>query len=145
MVINWDSFTPISSLGGGILIGIAALILMMTTGRVMGVSGILSGLFSVGETKLWRLAFLGGTALAPLLIATITGTPIASELVSHGWLLYGAAFLVGIGTALGSGCTSGHGICGLARFSGRSLAAVITFMVMAVITVYIIRHSGLGA
>ena len=144
MLINWDSFTPISSLGGGILVGIAALILMMTTGRVMGVSGILSGLFSVGETKLWRLAFLGGTALAPLLIATITGTPIASELVSDGWLLYGAAFLVGIGTALGSGCTSGHGICGLARFSGRSLVAVITFMVMAVITVYIIRHSGLG-
>ena len=144
MLINWDSFTPISSLGGGILVGIAALILMMTTGRVMGVSGILSGLFSVGETKLWRLAFLGGTALAPLLIATITGTPIASELVSHGWLLYGAAFLVGIGTVLGSGCTSGHGICGLARFSGRSLVAVITFMVMAVITVYIIRHSGLG-
>ena len=144
MVINWDSFTPISSLGGGILVGIAALILMMTTGRVMGVSGILSGLFSVGETKLWRLAFLGGTALAPWLIVTITGTPIASELVSDGWLLYGAAFLVGIGTALGSGCTSGHGICGLARFSGRSLVAVITFMVMAVITVYIIRHSGLG-
>ena len=144
MIINWDGFTPISSLGGGILIGIAALILMMTTGRVMGVSGILSGLFSVGETKLWRLAFLGGTALAPLLIATITGTPVASELVSHGWLLYGAAFLVGIGTALGSGCTSGHGICGLARFSGRSLAAVITFMTMAVFTVYIIRHSGLG-
>ena len=144
MIINWDSFTPIPSLGGGILIGIAALILMMTTGRVMGVSGILSGLFSVGETKLWRLAFLGGTALAPLLIVTITGTPIASELVSDGWLLYGAAFLVGIGTALGSGCTSGHGICGLARFSGRSLVAVITFMVMAVITVYIIRHSGLG-
>ena len=144
MIINWDSFTPISSLGGGILIGIAALILMMTTGRVMGVSGILSGLFSVGETKLWRLAFLGGTALAPLLIVTITGTPIASELVSDGWLLYGAAFLVGIGTALGSGCTSGHGICGLARFSRRSLVAVITFMVMAVITVYIIRHSGLG-
>ena len=144
MLINWDSFTPISSLGGGILVGIAALILMMTTGRVMGVSGILSGLFSVGETKLWRLAFLGGTALAPWLIVTITGTPIASELVSDGWLLYGAAFLVGIGTALGSGCTSGHGICGLARFSGRSLVAVITFMVMAVITVYIIRHSGLG-
>lgn len=144
MLINWDSFTPISSLGGGILVGIAALILMMTTGRVMGVSGILSGLFSVGETKLWRLAFLGGTALAPWLIVTITGTPIASELVSDGWLLYGAAFLVGIGTVLGSGCTSGHGICGLARFSGRSLVAVITFMVMAVITVYIIRHSGLG-
>jgi len=145
MIINWDSFTPIASLGGGILIGIAALMLMITSGRVMGVSGILSGLFSADDTKLWRLAFLGGTLIGPLLIVTITGTPIASELVSDGWLLYGAAFLVGIGTALGSGCTSGHGICGLARFSGRSLAAVITFMVMAVFTVYIIRHSGLGA
>ena len=119
MIINWDSFTPLASLGGGILIGIAALFLMMTTGRVMGVSGILSGLFSAGEPKLWRLAFLGGTLLGPLLIYTITGTPIASEMVSDGWLFYGAAFLVGIGTALGSGCTSGHGICGLARFSGR--------------------------
>lgn len=145
MIINWDSFTPIASLGGGILIGIAALILMITTGRVMGVSGILSGLFSADETKWWRLAFLGGTIIGPLLIVTITGTSIASELVSDGWLLYGAAFFVGIGTALSSGCTSGHGICGLARFSGRSLAAVITFMVMAVITVYIIRHSGLAA
>jgi uncharacterized membrane protein YedE/YeeE len=144
MIINWDSFTPLASLGGGILIGIAALFLMMTTGRVMGVSGILSGLFSAGEAKLWRLAFLGGTLLGPLLIYTITGTPIASEMVSDGWFFYGAAFLVGVGTVLGSGCTSGHGICGLARFSGRSLVAVITFMTMAVITVYIIRHSGFG-
>ena len=110
----------------------------------MGVSGILSGLFSACEPKLWRLAFLGGTLLGPLLIYTITGTPIASEMVSDGWLFYGAAFLVGVGTALGSGCTSGHGICGLARLSGRSLVAVITFMTMAVITVYVIRHSGLG-
>ena len=102
MIINWDSFTPIASLGGGILIGIAALMLMITSGRVVGVSGILSGLFSADDTKLWRLAFLGGTLIGPLLIVTITGTPIASELVSDGWLLYGAAFLVGIGTALGS-------------------------------------------
>ena len=144
MIINWDHFTPLASLGGGILIGIAALLLMMTTGRVMGVSGILSGLFNAGEPKLWRLAFLGGTLLGPLLIYTITGTPIASEMISDGWLFYGGAFLVGVGAALGSGCTSGHGICGLARFSGRSLAAVITFMTMAVITVYVIRHSGLG-
>ena len=140
MQINWTEFTPVLSLAGGMLIGAAALLLMMANGRVMGVSGILGGLLGSSDTKGWRLAFLAGAIAAPLLLVQTGVFEINVQPVASGILLYGAAFLVGLGTAIGSGCTSGHGICGLSRLSLRSLAAVCTFMVTAMITVFVLRH-----
>jgi len=140
MQINWTEFTPVLSLAGGMLIGAAALLLMMANGRVMGVSGILGGLLGSSDTKGWRLAFLTGAVAAPLLLVQTGVFEINVQPVASGILLYGAAFLVGLATAVGSGCTSGHGICGLSRLSLRSLAAVCTFMVTAMITVFVLRH-----
>jgi len=142
MTIDWMAFTPWMSFLGGVLIGGAALFLMITKGRVMGASGILSGLLAPagGREIAWRLAFVVGTLLGPVLLVAWTGVPIAFTAVAEGWQLYLAALLVGIGAAISSGCTSGHGICGLSRLSLRSMAAVGTFMVTAIATVFIIRH-----
>ena len=124
------------------MIGVAALFLMLLNGRVMGMSGILSGLLAKQPDWAWRLAFVIGVIVGPLLFIGLTGAPVERQAVMSGPLLYVAAFLVGLGTAVGSGCTSGHGICGLSRFSLRSLAAVMAFMVSAVITVALIRFLG---
>lgn len=140
MQINWTEFTPLLSLAGGMLIGAAALLLMVANGRVMGVSGILGGLFSSSDGKAWRLAFILGAVGAPVLLVQSGIFEIAVQPVASGLLLYCAAFLVGLGTAIGSGCTSGHGICGLSRLSIRSFAAVMTFMMTAVVTVFVLRH-----
>ena len=140
MQINWVEFTPFLSLTGGLLIGAAALLLMVANGRVMGVSGILGGLLGASGAKGWRVAFLLGAVAAPLLLLQTGLLEIDIEPVASGLWLYGAAFLVGLGTAIGSGCTSGHGICGLSRLSLRSFAAVCTFMATAVITVFVLRH-----
>lgn len=140
MQINWSEFTPLLSLTGGMLIGAAALLLMLANGRVMGVSGILGGLLGPSERKGWRLAFLVGAVAAPLLLVQSGLFVIEIRPVASGLLLYGAAFLVGVGTAIGSGCTSGHGICGLSRLSLRSFAAVGTFMMTAMSTVFVLRH-----
>ena len=140
MQINWVEFTPFLSLTGGLLIGAAALLLMVANGRVMGVSGILGGLLGASGAKGWRVAFLLGAVAAPLLLLQTGLLAIDIEPVASGLWLYGAAFLVGLGTAIGSGCTSGHGICGLSRLSLRSFAAVCTFMATAVITVFVLRH-----
>ena len=140
MQINWTEFTPLLSLTGGILIGAAALLLMVANGRVMGVSSILGGLFNASDNKSWRLAFIIGAVGAPVLLVQSGLFQITVEPVASGLLLYSAAFLVGLGTAIGSGCTSGHGICGLSRLSLRSFAAVLTFMATAVITVFVLRH-----
>ena len=143
MTINWTDFTPYASFGGGVLIGLAALILMLAKGRVMGVSGILAGLLSrpTSTDWSWRLVFVIGTLLGPLLLVALRGgTGIEVVQVAEGGQLLLAAFLVGLGTAIGSGCTSGHGICGLARFSLRSLAAVITFVATGVATVFVTLH-----
>lgn len=140
MQINWVEFTPFLSLTGGLLIGAAALLLMVANGRVMGVSGILGGLLGASGAKGWRVAFLLGAVAAPLLLLQTGLFEIDIEPVASGLWLYGAAFLVGLGTAIGSGCTSGHGICGLSRLSLRSFAAVCTFMATAVITVFVLRH-----
>ena len=143
MVINWADFTPFASFGGGALIGLAALILMLAKGRVMGVSGILAGLLSrpSGVDWSWRLVFVIGTLLGPLLLVALRGgTEIEAVQIAEGGQLWLAAFLVGLGTAIGSGCTSGHGICGLARFSLRSLAAVMTFVGTGVATVFVTLH-----
>ena len=142
MEIAWAEFTPAASFAGGAMIGVAALFLMLLNGRVMGMSGILSGLLVKRPDWAWRLAFVIGVIVGPLLFIGLTGAPIERQAVMSGPLLYVAAFLVGLGTAVGSGCTSGHGICGLSRFSLRSLAAVMAFMVSAVITVALVRFLG---
>ena len=142
MEIAWAEFTPVASFAGGAMIGVAALFLMLLNGRVMGMSGILSGLLVKRPDWAWRLAFVIGVIVGPFLFMGLTGAPVERQAVMSGPLLYVAAFLVGLGTAVGSGCTSGHGICGLSRFSLRSLAAVMVFMVSAVITVALIRFLG---
>ena len=140
MQINWAEFTPILSLLGGMLIGGAALLLMLANGRVMGVSSILGGLLGMAEPKNWRLAFIAGAILAPIFLVQSGLYDIPVQRVANGATLYIAAFLVGLGTAIGSGCTSGHGICGLSRLSARSFVAVAIFITTATITVYIFRH-----
>ena len=124
------------------MIGLAALLLMLLNGRVMGMSGILSGLLVKRLDWPWRLAFVIGVIVGPFIFMAITGAPIERQTVMSGSLVYFAAFLVGLGTAIGSGCTSGHGICGLSRLSLRSFAAVMSFMVSAVIAVALVRFLG---
>ena len=142
MEIAWAEFTPAASFAGGAIIGIAALFLMLLNGRVMGMSGIVSSLLITRPDWAWRLAFVIGVIVGPLLFMGLTGAPVERQAVMSGPLLYVAAFLVGLGTSVGSGCTSGHGICGLSRFSLRSLAAVMAFMTCAVITVALLRLLG---
>lgn len=133
-------FTPFQSLFGGALIGLAAVLLMALHGRVAGMTGILSGVIPpLAADWQWRAAFLVGAIIAPL-VYRLTGGTIAFDVpVSTGALIIGG-LLVGIGVHFGNGCPSGHGICGLARFSPRSLAAVLIFMATAFMTVYLTRH-----
>ncbi|MEK9574060.1 MAG: YeeE/YedE family protein [Candidatus Puniceispirillaceae bacterium] len=142
MTINWMEFTPLMSFVGGLLIGAAALILMVTKGRVMGISGILAGMIPATSSFefLWRLAFVAGVIAGPLLLVHFDLYVINVVSVADGAMLYLAALLVGVGTAIGSGCTSGHGICGLARLSPRSFAAVMVFVLAGVVTVTVLRH-----
>jgi len=142
MTINWMEFTPLMSFIGGLLIGAAALILMVTKGRVMGVSGILAGMIPPSSSFefLWRLAFVAGVIAGPLLLVHFDLYVINVVSVADGAMLYLAALLVGVGTAIGSGCTSGHGICGLARLSPRSFAAVMVFVLALGVTVTVLRH-----
>jgi uncharacterized protein len=133
-------FTPVASLVGGLLIGLAAALLMATQGRVAGVSGALGGLLThkVGEQG-WRAAFVGGLLAGGLLCALWMPGQFVQATTSPTALI-AAGLLVGVGTRLGNGCTSGHGVCGLARGSGRSLAAVLMFMATGAATVFITRH-----
>ena len=146
MVIDFDSFTPLASLVGGVMIGVAALLLMLTHGRVMGVSGILGGILgglmapSDRSDISWRVLFVIGVLAGPFLVMALTGAPVERASVASGFTLPIAGFLVGLGTAIGAGCTSGHGICGLARLSVRSAVAVGMFMATAIVTVYVVRH-----
>ena len=147
MTVDWLAFTPVSALIGGCLIGFAAALLMAANGRIMGASGILAGLIvptkaGTGdeEYKSWRWLFIAGTVIGPLLVWLAGGKAIEIQPVASSWMLPATGLLVGFGAALGSGCTSGHGICGLARLSFRSLVAVLSFMASGLITVYLIRH-----
>lgn len=131
-------FTPISALAGGALIGLASVWLLAANGRIAGVSGILHGLFSPPDTK-WRTLFLSGLLLAGLAwqaagmpVPLRTGFPL-------GWVA-AAGLLVGFGTRMGGGCTSGHGVCGLGRLSARSLVAVVVFMAAGMAATYVMRH-----
>ena len=135
------NFTPVSAAIGGALIGLAVVLLMLSTGRIAGMSGIFSGLLNLrGEDKGWRIAFLAGLILTPM-IAGLIGYGVSPPKLPSNWLvIVFAGLLVGFGTRLGGGCTSGHGICGIARLSPRSIAATIVFMVVAIVTVAVTRH-----
>jgi uncharacterized membrane protein YedE/YeeE len=138
------NFTPISAAIGGALIGLAAALLMLLTGRVAGISGIFAGLFSPGlGDKGWRLAFLGGLILAPLAAGVAGYAMPAPQMPTNLVVIIAGGLLVGFGARLGGGCTSGHGICGVARFSVRSVVATVIFMAAAVAVVAIMRH-GMG-
>ena len=135
-------FTPLQSLSGGALIGLAAILLMASTGRIMGATGILAGLFSSASFKdwSWRAAVVVGMISGPLAYSfLIGGFPPVQVPVSITMLLAGG-FLVGVGVIYGGGCTSGHGVCGMARLSPRSIAATLTFMAATGLTVYVVRH-----
>lgn len=144
MNIDWVNFTPISAAIGGVLIGIAAAILLIFNGRIAGISGILGGILkpTKGDTA-WKIAFILGMVISPMLFVWFAYMPEVNIAASTPVLIL-AGLLVGFGTRLGSGCTSGHGICGMARFSRRSVVAVLIFMVVAFATVAISHHFGLG-
>lgn len=133
-------FTPFQSLIGGVLIGLSAVLLMAFHGRAAGMTGILTGIIPPAASDWsWRAAFLAGAIVAPVLYLAAGGVIPFEVPVSTGALILGG-LLVGIGVHFGNGCPSGHGICGLARFSRRSLAAVLTFMLTAFATVFVARH-----
>ncbi|KAK51637.1 YeeE/YedE family protein [Bordetella bronchiseptica] len=139
MTIDWTAFTPWSSLGGGMLIGAAAAWLMLGAGRIAGISGILAGLLPPRAGAAWRMWFLAGLLAAPWLYRVFEPMP-AVRIEAGALQLVLAGLLVGVGTRYGSGCTSGHGVCGLARGSRRSLAAVLAFMATGFATVFVLRH-----
>ncbi len=144
MTIDWEHFTPWASLGGGVLLGIASALFVLLNGRILGISGIVGGLLAprMGDIG-WRLAFLLGMGAAPFVFAAVMPPELlpvvridASEPV-----VALAGVLVGIGTRYGSGCTSGHGVCGLSRLSPRSLVATLSFMAAGFAIVYLLRHA----
>lgn len=138
-IIDWVNFTPINSLLGGIFIGIAATILLLANGRIMGISGILGDiiLFKEKDQISWRIVFVIGVIIGPFLYLMIF-QDLKSEMVADRILLIQAGLLVGLGTSIGSGCTSGHGICGISRLSIRSIVATFIYVVSGVVTVYFI-------
>lgn len=135
-------FTPLASLLGGLLIGSAAVLMMAFTGRVAGVSGFVSRLLPpcAGEQPMLHLGFVAGLILAAPFYAFVTGSEVVHEVTANSALLITGGLLVGFGSVLGSGCTSGHGVCGTARLSPRSLVATAVFMATGVATVFIMRH-----
>lgn len=142
-----EGFTPVSALIGGALIGLAATMLYAATGRIAGVSGIAGGLLRSGAFRAfggtdaaWRLLFLAGLVIGAGLTALIAGVPPGLRIEASWPALVLGGLLVGYGTQLGRGCTSGHGVCGIARFSPRSIAATLVFMATAMVTVFVERH-----
>ncbi|MGB3387335.1 MAG: YeeE/YedE family protein [Pseudaminobacter sp.] len=135
-------FTPVASLIGGILIGLSAVLLMILEGRIAGISGIASRLLPPYRKGgvLPRLGFVVGLVAAPLLVVAATGVPVEQTVSSNLPLMLIAGLLVGFGSVYGGGCTSGHGVCGLARLSPRSLVATLVFMAVAIATVFVVRH-----
>ncbi|HEY3487048.1 MAG TPA: YeeE/YedE family protein [Gammaproteobacteria bacterium] len=140
MTIDWINFTPWLSLTGGLLIGFAAVVFLLFNGRIAGISGILGGLFEFPKGDIgWRAAFLFGLLISPLLYRVLIEPPVIKVETNVGWLII-AGILVGFGTRLGSGCTSGHGVCGLSLGSRRSIVATAVFMIAGMGTVYMVRH-----
>lgn len=146
ITINWSEFTPYSALAGGALVGLAAAILAVFNGRILGVSGIVSQLLNGGsppkEHYRWRLLFIFGMLLAPMFYRAVAFIPPVEDNASIYQLVI-AGLLVGVGTRLGSGCTSGHGVCGLGRLSVRSLVATLSFMLAGALACYYFLH-GMG-
>ena len=140
MSVDWNAFTPWSALAGGVLIGIAAAMFALLNGRIAGISGVIGGLLkpTPGDVA-WRAAFVVGLLSAPLVYSLFAVLPKPQIAAPSGALVL-AGLLVGLGTRYGSGCTSGHGVCGLSRLSPRSLVATATFMGAGFVTVYVIRH-----
>ena len=140
-MLDWAHFTPGLSFTGGLLIGTAAAMLVLLNGRIAGVSGIVGGLLTSSRADLgWRLAFLAGLLIAPA-ISALVGKPPLPRIDAGFATLAAAGVLVGVGTSYGSGCTSGHGVCGLSRLSPRSLVATLAFMAAGMATVFIARHA----
>ena len=140
MAIDWSHFTPGSSLAGGILIGIAAAMLVLLNGRLAGISGIVGALMvpRAGDIG-WRFAFVGGLLVAPALMALV-GSSVLPRIDAGFGTLVVAGLAVGLGTSYGSGCTSGHGVCGISRLSPRSLVATAAFMLAGMATVFLWRQ-----
>jgi len=143
MSIDWTNFTPWASLTGGIILGVASAIFILINGRVLGISGILGGLMppKVGDTT-WRIAFMLGLFAAPTVFHALVPAEYitAPRIEATDMMVIAAGLLVGIGTRYASGCTSGHGVCGLSRLSPRSLLATASFMSAGFVMVYVLRH-----
>jgi len=140
MNLDWNAFTPGPALAGGLLIGLAAAVLLLGAGRIAGISGIVGGLLRpVAGDRAWRLAFLGGLLASPWVYA-LFAAPVQPRIDAEWGLLLLAGLLVGVGTRYGAGCTSGHGVCGLSRLSLRSAAATAAFMATGFATVFVLRH-----
>jgi len=141
------AFTPWTSLLGGVLIGLSATLVMAALGRIAGITGILNGAISPLTTPSraapdwsWRVAFVAGLMTAPLLVHVVNGAPVQQTVPDNLPVMVVAGLLVGVGTTFGGGCTSGHGVCGLARLKQRSMVAVVTFMAAGFATVFAVRH-----
>ncbi|MCT6719489.1 YeeE/YedE family protein [Acidovorax sp. K2F] len=141
MLIDWTHFTPWAALAGGVLLGLASAFFVLLNGRVLGISGIVGGLLRprAGDIA-WRLAFVLGMLVAPSLYWLVVG-PTQPRIDASWGMVVIAGLLVGVGTRYGSGCTSGHGVCGLSRMSPRSLVATLAFMGAGFVTVFLIRHA----
>jgi uncharacterized protein len=140
MTLDWNAFTPGTALAGGLVIGLATALFLVVNGRIAGISGVLGALFRPGGPDFgWRVAFVAGFVLSPYLYALLAAIPRPTIDASSATLV-AAGLCVGIGTRLGSGCTSGHGVCGLARLSVRSLVATLAFMAAGFATVFVVRH-----
>lgn len=141
MLIDWTHFTPWASLAGGVLLGLASALFVLLNGRILGISGIVGGLLRPRAGDMgWRLAFVLGMLVAPGLYWLVVG-PTQPRIDANWGMVVIAGLLVGVGTRYGSGCTSGHGVCGLSRMSPRSLVATLAFMGAGFVTVFLIRHA----
>ncbi len=142
MTIDWTHFTPWSALVGGILLGLASVMFILVNGRILGISGILGGLLVPQRSDTsWRVFFLLGLVLAPVTLSLVAPGLVPVPRIEAGTgAIVAAGLLVGLGTRYGSGCTSGHGVCGLSRLSPRSLVATLAFMASGFAVVYVVRH-----
>ena len=138
-MIDFTNFTPYSSLIGGLIIGVAVVLFFITTGRLAGISGIVSSTLEKNENKFSNLLFIIGLVLGPLVFIFFSQNDVVYKMTSSIPLIIVGGLLVGLGTKIGRGCTSGHGICGISRFSKRSILATIIFMIFAMITVYFLQ------
>ncbi len=136
-----ENFTPASALAGGLLIGASAVLFLLLNGRIAGISNIAAGLLAPrrGDVS-WRLLFLGGLVVGAAVVHSLSGNVTTPRADFPGWLLAVAGILVGFGTSVGRGCTSGHGVCGLGRLSMRSLVATLTFLAAGIATTFVVRH-----